>query len=473
MAPAVGGGRRQPQSLRAQLPEKTPDQRAPFPWRVVAVVLFLGVLVMYSALWLLAAKPVGVAMVEIPLLMLVTTPLFIRASRAESRFDLGGLLAVGLALRFAAAYYRFTNGADGLGYTGWGAELAKSYRHLNFGVDPQFPVPGTGGMRIIAGLAEVLTNSNAFATYLLFSWLGFLGCYLMFRALVTALPNADRRRYALLVMLWPSLIFWPSSVGKDCWLLFTVGIAALGAARVLVRKPGGYTLLAVGLLAGSFVRPHVTLLFLVAFAAALLVGRRDAKVGALTPGSIAKIAGVIVLLVLGAVLATRTASLLQANDISGGGGTVINLSTQTGVGNSAFSAPNPQNPVGYVEAVVTVTFRPFLFEAHGTDMLATSVEGIFLLGLCAVSWRRLASIPRRLRSEPYVLLSVVFVFVFIFAFGTVSNFGLLARERIAMMPFLFVLLSLNVLPRREPSRPVAAGGRRTLPGRSRPARGVR
>ena len=454
MTESVRAGRPVRRPLRAQLPERRSQGAAFFQWRVVALVLLLTFVAFYAWLWLIEGKSVGVALVEIPLLLLLSTPIFILASRSEDAFDIGGLLATGLILRFAATYYRFVNASDGATYHIAGSDLAKSYRQLDFGADPKFPVPGTGGMRIISGVAEVFTNSNEFATFLLFAWLGFLGCFFLYRAFVTALPNSDRFRYALLVMLFPTLLFWPSSIGKDCWMLFTLGVAAVGAARVLVRKGGGYTLLVVGLFAGSFVRPHVSLLFLLAFAVALLIGRRQRKAGAITTGGVAKVAGLVVLLALGAVLATRTATLLQANDISGTA-EALNLSAKTGIGGSVFSAPNPRNPIGYLEAIVTVGFRPFLFEAHGTDMLATSLEGLFLLVMCAVSWRRLMSIPRRLRSEPYTLLAVAFVAVFIFAFGTVSNFGILARERSVMMPFLFVLLSVYPSDRR-PAKASAA-----------------
>ena len=73
----------------------------------------------------------------------------------------------------------------------------------------------------------------------------------------------------------------------------------------------------VGLLLGSIVRPHIVLMERVAFAFALMIGRRvNTRPGAVTPGSIAKIAGLVVLLVLGGVLINRTADLLSSNDIN-------------------------------------------------------------------------------------------------------------------------------------------------------------
>src|SRR5262249_40538777 len=199
-------------------------------------------------------------------------------------------------------------------YHNAGVLLAKSYRHFDFSPDPG-RVPGTGGMKVISGVVTVFTNSNEMASFLVFAWLALLGCYLFYRAFTTAVRSADRYRYARLVFLWPTLLFWPSSIGKDSWMLFTLGLAALGTARVFVRKPGGYSLMLIGLLAGSFVRPHVSLLALVAALIALLIGRRsEARPGVITPGSIAKIAGVVILIVVGGLLVTRIASLLGTND---------------------------------------------------------------------------------------------------------------------------------------------------------------
>ena len=49
--------------------------------------------------------------------------------------------------------------------------------------------------------------------------------------------------------------------------------------------------------------------------------------------------------------------------------------------------------------------------------------------------------------------AVVYLLIFFFAFGTISNFGILARQRSQAMPFVFVLLALY--PRRS-ARPMPA-----------------
>ena len=433
-----------PRGYRPALPPKRKTTVKPFSWQSVALGLFALTMVFWCWQWLTYGWPAGSSLFVIPLLTLLTGPIFIRVARTERRFDLAGIMATGLALRFFFSFYRYTHGFDAYTYDGWGNGIAQSLRKFNFGFDPGGEVPGTGGMKVIAGVVSVFTGENRVAKFLIFAWLGFLGCYFLYQAFTTALPNADHRRYALLIFFWPTLCFWPSSIGKDCWMLLTLGLASLGAARILVRKHGGYTFLVTGLLLGSFVRPHVALMALLAFTVALIVGRRTSTRPGVTPSSIAKVAGLVILIVVGGVLASRAASVLNVDDFSGSS---IDTALTTNVdrtqeGGSTFTPANPKQPIGYVQAAVTILFRPFPYEARGSEQIVTAAEGLFLLVLVAASWRRLLTIPRRLRNEPYVTYAVVYLAVFIFAFGTMANFGILARQRSQAMPFVFVLLCL-------------------------------
>ena len=431
-------------AYRPPLPERPERDQKPFPWRGVACALFALAIAYWLWQWVAYKWDVASAIFVIPLLTLLTLPLFFSAAKKERRFDLAGLAAAGLFLRFLFSFYRYAHGADSNIYMSEGKRIAASLRHFNFGFDPGAPVPGTGGMRVIAGVASFVTGGNVAAMVLLFTWLGFVACYLMYKAFVTAMPNADHHRYALLVFLWPSLVYWPSSVGKDSWMLFTLGVASLGAARVLVRRPGGYSLLVLGLFLGSFVRPHVSLMALLAFGVALLIGRRETTRRTIAPSSVAKVAGLVVLVVLGGLLVSRAASVLKVDDFSSKSiNTALNTNvTQTDQGNSAFTPANPRNPIGYVEATATILFRPLPFEAKGIEQLVTACEGLFLLGLFAASWRRLARIPRHLRDTPYLTYAIVYLLIFFFAFGTMSNFGILARQRSQALPLVFVVLAM-------------------------------
>jgi hypothetical protein len=310
-------------------------------------------------------------------------------------------------------------------------------------------------------LVSVPAGSDEFAKFLVFTWLAFWGCVLFYRAFEKALPHGDHRRYALLIFLWPSLVFWPSSLGKEAWMLFTMGVAMVGVSRVFTRTRGGYTLMFVGLLAGSFVRPNLGLLVVLAFALALFLSRREpARPGTITPSSVAKIAGLILILLLGGYLVTRTQQLIDPTD-TGAASTVASaqqtVQQRTSEGGSQFSAADPNSPTGYAKAAITVLFRPFPTESHNFQGLLSAAEALLLFGLTVASWRRLRGLPRRLRAEPYYALALAYVLMFIYAFAVVANFGILTRERTQLDPFLFVLLAAPAI--KSTTEPV----RRTRP----------
>jgi hypothetical protein len=429
-------------------PEPDTATASVFPWSFIAVLGFLACMGMYAWFWVEAGTPIGAGLVFIPILVALTAPILVHAARTERRFDLAGLLAVGLLVRFAASYSRFDNAVDARTYNVWGTRLAESFRDLNFAPDTGASVPGTGSMRYISGLVHVLSGSDELGAFLILTWFAFLGCYLLYRAFVIAVPDGDRSRYACLVFLWPSLVFWPSSIGKESVMLFSLGLAALGAARLFTRQTGGYTLAFLGVLITYLVRPHVAVVMLVALGVALVVGRgRPRPTGALTPGSIAKIVAIVLLLAAMSVVASRTANFLGIDNLQPRSAqeAIQETRQRTGRGGSEFSPADAANPIGYPQAAVTILFRPFPFEIETTEQVLTALEALALGLLTVVSWRRLISVPWRLRVQGYVTLSLAFVLTFFFVFAAISNFGILARERTMMLPFGFVLLSVAAL----------------------------
>jgi hypothetical protein len=434
-------------------------------WSFVAILAFLACMAMYAWFWIGGGSPVGSALLFIPILFALTTPIFVRAARTERHFDLAGLLALGLLLRFIAAYYRYDHAVDARTYNVWGTRLAQSFRELNFAPDTGANVPGSGSMRYISGLVHAVCNSDEMAVFLIFTWLAFLGCYFLYQAFVITVPDGDRYRYACLLFFWPSVVLWPSTIGKEAVILFSIGLAALGAARLFTRRPGGYTLAFLGVLITYLVRPHVAMILLVALGFALVVGRGAPRpTRSLTPSSIAKAGAIVLLLLGGSVVATRTARFLGVESLQPSATEEAFSETQqrTERGGSEFSPADATNPIGYPQAAVTILFRPFPFETHTAEQLATALEALVLALLVLASWRRLLSVPWRLRAQPYVAFSLAFVLMFFFVFAVISNFGILARERTMMLPFAFALLSVTALSTDSVVRKARTPVRRTV-----------
>ena len=150
------------------------------------------------------------------------------------------------------------------------------------------------------------------------------------------------------------------------------------------------------------------------------------------------------ILVAGSLLAPATAKFLKIDDLSTDSVTSVIEQTQaqTGEGGSAFSPSNPNSPIGYPIAVVTVLFRPLPGEVTSAQGLFSGAEGGVLLIIAACSWRRIWNALRRLRTSPYITFAVAFIAMFAYAFAAIANFGILARERIQVLPYFFVLLAV-------------------------------
>ncbi len=398
---------------------------------------------------------------EVPVWGIVLIPAFLalsllisaRTARAETRFDLRGIVALAFALRCLGALLRFQAPVDALVYHREGERIADDLRGMNFFVATGRNIPGTGWIRYVSGLTHAFFLDDMFATYMVFTFLAFVGTFFCYKAFVRAVPDGDHKRYALLVFLWPSLVFWPSSIGKEAWMLFGLGIAAAGVARVLRGNiVAGLAVLALGLLTLSMVRPHIALMVVIGLAIALLA--RPGK--ATTVRTAGRIAAVVLLLVGGSIIAGRTSEVLKL-DQDGTEDSVLDVANafavtqeRTEQGGAAFRPPVVRTPVDYPFAFVSVWFRPFPWEARGgggepalTQMLSVA-ENLALIGLIVLSWRRLRQLPRALLRVPYVTFAATYVIVFVYAFSVIGNFGILARQRTQGIVLFFVLLSLPV-----------------------------
>jgi hypothetical protein len=103
--------------------------------------------------------------------------------------------------------------------------------------------------------------------------------------------------------------------------------------------------------------------------------------------------------------------------------------------------------VGLAILIPTILFRPFPWEAHTGFALVATVEGMLLLALVLYRWRRLVRGLATSTRNSYLTLIITYMFLFIVIFSGISNFGILVRQRVQLLPFLFMLIAY-LAPRR-------------------------
>ena len=312
---------------------------------------------------------------------------------------------------------------------------------------------GTPFMEFLTGVVVAVIGPTRAGAYVVFSLLAFVGMMLFLQAFRLAFPQGNHRRYALLVLLLPTMVFWSSMIGKEAWLVLTLGLASYGAARALRKRRFSYLFLVAGV-AGIFaIRPHMAALFVVALAVGFVVRFRDPDVRI---GLVSGILGVIVVgFGVSYVLVNYTDEVASSSRQEEGGSTTDQLRSATGDlldrtqfqttrGGSEFDSRPVRNPIDFAHALVTVPFRPFPNEAHNRQAQLASLEGVLLLGLVIASIPRIARFGWEFFRRPYVMFATTYAIGFIIAFSNVANFGILTRQRAQLLPFLVVLLCLPI-----------------------------
>jgi hypothetical protein len=397
--------------------------------------------------------------IQLPLLTLITIPIARRIARydrdqSQFWFVMAAFSAkmLGALARYYFTYIAYVSVGDAEEYDAFGRYLVPFYRSFDFSPDVG-QVPGTGFLKAVTGILYSIVGSSKLGGFMVFSWLGFIGLLLCWRAFKRAVPTGDARRYGLLVLFLPSLLYWSSALGKDAWSVMGLGICSYGVARVMTQKrPSGLLILVVGLAAVVMVRPHVALTVGSGLVLAALL-YKPSKTSPLNP--IVRVLTFAILLVLMLVLISQTEKFLGVESLNQEtvNSSLANAEGRTIEAGSAFTPVTVNTPLDMPYATITVLFRPFPWESHNGQTILTAAESVFLVVLSVRGWRRLRSIPGSLRREPYTAYSLGIMLTFVFAFSSFSNFGILARQRCQVMPFFLVLICLAQYKRKDPARP--------------------
>jgi hypothetical protein len=424
---------------------------------VGATVTVLGLLL----LWSLQVDSIWVVLFLAPILVLATAPALARQAAREGDRRLFQLLLaalvlklVGSMIRYYVSFELYGGVVDSAVYHEMASGISERLRGGNFDTGLE-SLSGTNFVPFFTSLLYTVIGPNIFAGYLLFSWLAFWGLFYLYRAFTIAMPGGNRRSYAHLLFFLPSILYWPSSIGKDAWMLFTLGLAAYGAARILSGLVlRGAVVAGAGLWLAALVRPHVAGMAGLGLAVAYMVGRTRRRSG--WQASAMKLLGLAAVLVLAGVLLSQTTAFLKDSGLDPEDGVTSVLAEnaeRTEQGGSSFEAPPGISPVQLPVSVVTILFRPFLFEANSIQVLITALESTVLLVLTVRRIRPIGRAVRSFRRLPYVTFVVVYGLLFIVAFSSIGNFGILARERCQLLPFFLVLLAVPGVRGRRPSAP--------------------
>lgn len=400
-----------------------------------------------------------------PILLLVSLQAFGRQARREGDHRIFWILVFALITKLAFSIFRYyhgfyvVNGADARQYDLFGTDIALRFLDGNFDTGLE-NLLDTNFIRLFTGIVYTIIHPTVVGGFLIYAWLAFWGTYFFYRAFVLAVPDGNRRSYARWLFFMPSLLFWPSSIGKESWLMFALGIAAFGAAKLLSHRVlPGLVITGIGIGLAALVRAHTGVVLGVGLVLAGLLRRPSRRLGQMKP--VARIGSIILFAGIGVGLAV----VLQGYLVRAGLGTdfdsvIAESERLTATGGSEFTPVPITSPLGVPFALVTVLFRPFLYEANTMEAFGTAIESSVLLLVVILRFRTVLSALGALRRIPYVVVSIVYIFGSVLALSPVANFGIIARQRTLIYPMLLVLLCIPRRPRAKKSPGLTVAERR-------------
>ena len=354
------------------------------------------------------------------------------------------LLVLAFVAKMAGAFARYLmvtvlfGTGDSIAYYERATTLVHTWRSFNV---PEGTVGGAGTRFVdvftsFLFLPAVPTFLFGFLMFATLSFIGSIFFYLAFRRWFTD-PKL-LLLYAVFVFFMPSLLFWPSSIGKDAIMVFALGIAAYGGARLLEGSYlKGAAIATPGLLLAAAVRPHVAALFVAAIVFALfLTGQRIGN-----SGTFARLIALGVAVAILSFVAFTAAENLSVDTTSGGLDDFLeDTERRTAQGGSAVTGSPVSSPLDLPEATLRVLFRPFPYEARTPAALVSSAEGVVLMIFLIARLPKIAHNIARIRFHPYMLFVTLYTVGFVIAFSAIFSLAILARQRVQVLPFLLAAL---------------------------------
>lgn len=365
------------------------------------------------------------------------------------------LMTLGMLAKLLGSWARlyvlvelYQGSGDAGRYHGWGLNNAAIWRSFQV---PDMVTAGGGGdgtrfTSWITGLLYAPFEPSVLGGFWIFSLLAFLGQFFFYLAFRTAAPTAALKRYAILIFFWPTMVYWPSSIGKEALIMFFLGAGSWAAAAMYKN----YHFRWLPVMAGAvfmigMIRIHVAALLAGSIVLGLMLSKRQRGAFVASRRVLLLITGVFALIPLASLVAADfhmdpldINSSFGVNDLEPA---FAHVEDRTNKGGSAIDGGAIRSLTDIPAGIATVLFRPFPHEAGNAQMLAAGLEGMMLLGL--ILWRspQMLRNLRMVRATPYLMFCMIYSSFFIWAWSAMSNLGIMARQRSLVLPFVLAIVA--------------------------------
>jgi hypothetical protein len=293
----------------------------------------------------------------------------------------------------------------------------------------------TTGTVFIHFLAYPFTNYFSFSyemMMVLFAWFGYWGFvyfYIVFRENTQFKHKLYKYDLITLFCFLPNMHYWTASLGKGGIIFLGIAMAVYGLSRLATRKIA----LIIGLAIVYHVRPHVFLFMVVGIVLGIFTGKQKIpfyQKFLVFAGS----AGALILLydtIISFVGLDQDNLLESFNQFSTH--RAYELSKKAGSGIDTSNYP-------LIVKLLTFWFRPLFFDAPNLVGLIVSCENVLYIFLTwklfdKKFWGFLKQAPVLVKTSAVAFLATSFALS-----GTLSNLGIIIRQKSMVMYFLLFVI---------------------------------
>lgn len=300
---------------------------------------------------------------------------------------------------------------------------------------------------VFSGVVFKLFGNSWVSVYWAGAFLGLFAMWVFWGALLKVFGTTPMW-YGFALCVFPSSLYWSSSLGKESLTLMGLSLGVYGAVSFWAG-PGsrgrafGLASSTAGVALLSAVRFEIAFLFVVALIGAVVAVRpalKDVGQARLRRGGL-----------MGIIVALPVLVFVVPQVLGWGGlGLAENLFGRyenTSIGSSQLGGDRPPGLWGLIVGLPVAIFRPFPWEA-GVTGLASSLDTLLLVALavCTLRLYRLLTAGRMSMPAARILIVAVVVIVGMFAaLAGYGNLGLLVRMRSMIVPLSMAVVFLYLL----------------------------
>ncbi len=309
----------------------------------------------------------------------------------------------------------------------------KAAEQLRQGISPFGPGIPVGNQAYVLFLATLrLIGASSNTAVVINGMLAFAGGLALVRAINRVFPlGRGREFWFTLVIFFPSTVFWTTSNMKEGFMYWAICQMVAPVIEAPRNSRSIFSFMSVvGLGVAAFFRPHIAMIwaFSCILASFLSQGRRFWAIGLLL---ILPLVLVLLNKFVGASLMSPEEALeVMQRQYQG-------LNDPRAGSHIDFG---PGGPIFFISGLTSVLFRPFPWEVSSLRLFISCLETWGLAAILLTAWLTLPGYQLRyLLRMPAVWAALIVVALFSVVFSYLPNEGLMARQRVQMVPALLIL----------------------------------